>query len=73
MVADCTAVSRPAAVSSATKPLVANIFAKDNNYYIFGAKPLVAKDNHNHIFDTKPLLANMFEKDDQCIYLALNH
>ena len=64
MVADCTAVSRPAAVSSATKPLVANIFAKDNNYYIFDTKPLVAKDNRYHIFYTKTLLANMFAKDN---------
>ena len=44
LVADCTAVSRPAAVSSATKPLVANIFAKDNNNYIFGTKPIVARN-----------------------------
>ena len=64
LVADCTAVSRPAAVSSATKPLVANIFAKHKNYYIFGTKPLVAKDNRYHIFYTKTLLANMFAKNN---------
>ena len=61
LVADCTAVSRPAAVSSATKPLVANIFAKHNNYYIFYTKPLpaniFAKDNNYYIFGTKPLVA----------------
>ena len=64
MVADCTAVSRPAAVSSATKPLVANIFAKDNNCYIFGTKPLVARNNHYHIFYNKPLLAHISAKDN---------
>ena len=65
LVADCTAVSRPAAVSSATKPLVANIFAKDNNNYISGTKPLVPKNNHYHIFYNKPLLAHMYIRKRQ--------
>ena len=47
-----------------TKPVFANIFAKDNNYYIFGTKPIVARNNHYHIFYTKPLVVNIFAKDN---------
>ena len=48
-----------------TKPVFANIFAKDNNNYIFGTKPIVARNNHYHIFYTKPLVANVFAKGNK--------